>query len=168
MWPALTQISDWLRFASVAAEETEVHIRGGTPPQPSRFAYAYAWMLIAGAAKLFLGSDEEAVAWLRRSVEANRNNPTCTFLSRRRPGASRSAGGSAGCGPGWARPESHFYRASATKLVRRATIQSIWRSAERVSEGIRKAGVPEGDRESGRARGRPEVRAPPRRTNALC
>ena len=30
-------------------------------------------MTVAGAAKHLLGRDEEAVAWLRRSIEANRN-----------------------------------------------------------------------------------------------
>jgi len=35
--------------------------------------YAYLWMMVAGTAKHLLGRDEEAVAWLRRSIEANRN-----------------------------------------------------------------------------------------------
>jgi tetratricopeptide (TPR) repeat protein len=38
-----------------------------------RDAFACAWLTIAGAAKLCLREYEEAVAWLRRSIEANRN-----------------------------------------------------------------------------------------------
>ncbi len=36
---------------------------------------AYIWMTTAGSAKLHLGSYEQAVAWFRRAIEANRNNP---------------------------------------------------------------------------------------------
>jgi len=37
-------------------------------------------MRFAGVAKLHLGADAEAVAWLRQSVEANRNFPLTHFL----------------------------------------------------------------------------------------
>ena len=36
-------------------------------------------MQIVGFAKLQLGADAEAVAWLRRSIEANRNHPLAHF-----------------------------------------------------------------------------------------
>jgi Flp pilus assembly protein TadD len=36
-------------------------------------------MHYAGLAKLVLGADDEAVAWLRRSLEANRNYPLAHF-----------------------------------------------------------------------------------------
>jgi TolB-like protein len=51
--------------------ETETHINEAlrlSPHDPS----AFRWMLFAGFAKLHLGADAEAVAWLRRSIEANR------------------------------------------------------------------------------------------------
>lgn len=35
---------------------------------------AYAWRGIAGLAKLYLGSYEQAVAWSRRAIEADRNH----------------------------------------------------------------------------------------------
>ena len=35
--------------------------------------------MFAGLAKLQLGADAEAVAWLRRSIEANRNFPLAHF-----------------------------------------------------------------------------------------
>jgi tetratricopeptide (TPR) repeat protein len=37
-------------------------------------------MTFVGAAKLLLGADTEAVEWLRRSIEANRNFPAAHFF----------------------------------------------------------------------------------------
>jgi hypothetical protein len=37
------------------------------------------WCFVAGAGKLRLGSEEEAVAWLRRSVDTNRSFPGSHF-----------------------------------------------------------------------------------------
>jgi tetratricopeptide (TPR) repeat protein len=37
-------------------------------------------MYVVGLAKWCLGRDDEAVAWLRRSIEANRNWPLAHFL----------------------------------------------------------------------------------------
>jgi TolB-like protein/class 3 adenylate cyclase len=60
------------KIFSGRAEETEVHILEALRLSP-RDTLAYAWMAFAGDAKNHLGSSEEAVAWLRRSIEANRN-----------------------------------------------------------------------------------------------
>ena len=40
---------------------------------------AYTWMAFAGMAKAELGSYEQASAWYRRSIEANRNFPHTHF-----------------------------------------------------------------------------------------
>ena len=61
------------------AEETESHVLEALRLSP-RDTYAYIWMLFPGLAKLFLGRDEEAVAWLLRSIEANRNHALSHFL----------------------------------------------------------------------------------------
>jgi hypothetical protein len=37
---------------------------------------AFRWMMFVGIAKSQLGADAEAVVWLRRSIDANRNMPT--------------------------------------------------------------------------------------------
>jgi tetratricopeptide (TPR) repeat protein len=58
--------------------ETETHIRESLRLSP-RDTFAYAWMAAAGVAKLALGSDEEAVTWLQRGVEANPNYPALHF-----------------------------------------------------------------------------------------
>ena len=60
------------------AEETEGHIQEALRLSP-RDIYAYRWMLFVGIAKAQLGADAEAVNWLRRSIEANRNFPLVHF-----------------------------------------------------------------------------------------
>jgi TolB-like protein/tetratricopeptide (TPR) repeat protein len=60
------------KFISGRSEETEAHVREALRLSP-KDAFAYAWIFQAGFAKLLLGEDEEAVAWSRRSIEANSN-----------------------------------------------------------------------------------------------
>ena len=71
------------------AEETEAHIVEALRLSP-RDTMAYAWMTRAGIAKLQLGSYEQAVAWFRRAIEANRNYPLAYFLVGRRARAAWS------------------------------------------------------------------------------
>jgi len=59
-------------------EETEAHILDALRISP-RDERAWAWMLYAGTAKFHLGRDEEALAWLNRSVELNPNSPLARF-----------------------------------------------------------------------------------------
>jgi TolB-like protein/class 3 adenylate cyclase len=61
------------------AEETEAHVKEAMRLSPRDVA-VYLFFLYAGLAKLWLGANEEAVGWLRRSIEANRNNPMSHFL----------------------------------------------------------------------------------------
>ena len=60
------------------AEETEAHVAEALRLSP-RDTLAYIWMTIAGVAKIHLGSWEQAVAWFRRAIEANRNYPPAYF-----------------------------------------------------------------------------------------
>ena len=60
------------------AEETESHIAEALRLSP-RDTMAYTWMFYAGLAKSGFGSYEQAVAWFRRSIEANRNFPHTHF-----------------------------------------------------------------------------------------
>jgi TolB-like protein/Flp pilus assembly protein TadD len=62
------------KFFLGRGEETEAHIDEALRLSP-RDNNAYRWFMFVGLAKLFLGADVEAVAWLRRSIEANRNHP---------------------------------------------------------------------------------------------
>ena len=58
--------------------ETETHIREAFRLSP-RDVFGYRWLAFIGSAKLLLNEDAEALVWLRRSVEANRNYPIAHF-----------------------------------------------------------------------------------------
>jgi TolB-like protein len=60
------------------AEETEAHVAEAMRLSP-RDTLVHVWMTRAGIAKLHLGSYDRAVAWFRRSIEANRNFPISHF-----------------------------------------------------------------------------------------
>jgi TolB-like protein/class 3 adenylate cyclase len=61
------------------AEETETHVQEAIRLSP-RDTLAYLWLGAPGYANIHLGNDEEAVVWLRRSVDANRNFPLYHFI----------------------------------------------------------------------------------------
>jgi tetratricopeptide (TPR) repeat protein len=60
------------------AMETEDHVREALRLSP-RDIFANRWLLFVGIAKGQLGQGEEAVVWLRRSIEVNRNFPLAHF-----------------------------------------------------------------------------------------
>jgi TolB-like protein/Tfp pilus assembly protein PilF len=62
-----------------SAAETEAHVVEAFRLSPRDIA-AYQWMHIVGMAKLYLGADAEAAAWLRRSIDTNRNFPVSHFM----------------------------------------------------------------------------------------
>jgi TolB-like protein/class 3 adenylate cyclase len=59
--------------------ESEAHIQEAFRLSP-RDTVAFRWMHYAGIAKQVLGDDGEAVIWLRRCLEANRNYPIAHFM----------------------------------------------------------------------------------------
>ena len=79
IWPTLMVSSVWPSIFSAAARKPR-------PISTRHFASLLAisspsgGCMFAGFAKLQLGADAEAVAWLRRSIEANRNYPVAHFL----------------------------------------------------------------------------------------
>jgi TolB-like protein/class 3 adenylate cyclase len=68
----------WGKIFIGRAEETEAHIVDALRLSP-RDTMAYTWMMSAGIAQNSLGSWEQAVAWCRRAIEANRNYPRAYF-----------------------------------------------------------------------------------------
>jgi TolB-like protein/Flp pilus assembly protein TadD len=60
------------------AEEAEAHVNEALKLSPQD-SFAWSWMMRAAGAKLHLGADEEAVAWLRRSIGMNRSTPATHF-----------------------------------------------------------------------------------------
>jgi TolB-like protein/class 3 adenylate cyclase len=59
--------------------ETEAHIIEALRLSP-RDINAFGWMMCAGLGKFYLGRDDEALVWLRRSVDTNRNYPLAYFF----------------------------------------------------------------------------------------
>jgi TolB-like protein/class 3 adenylate cyclase len=125
------------------AEETEAHVAEALRLSP-RDTMAYTWMNMAGLAKLHLGSYEQAVAWLRRAIEANRNYPTVYFnlaaalAQGGRPDEARSA-----VEAGLAlNPTYTLFRARAN-FASMSDDRTFLLQLEPILQGMRKAGVPE-------------------------
>jgi TolB-like protein len=122
--------------------ETEAHIQEALRLSP-RDALAYRWMTFAGLAKAQVRAEDEAVAWLRRGIEANRNQPMLHFnlaaaLARLGELDEARAAVQAGLAlnPGFTinRFRSGTPSDNPTFLAQR----------ERIYQGMRMAGVPEG------------------------
>jgi TolB-like protein/class 3 adenylate cyclase len=122
-------------------EQTEGHINEALRLSP-RDARSFGWLQVVGAAKIHLGEDEEAVAWLRRSIEVKRNYPLSQFYLaaalalRGRPDEARlavRAGGALDSKFTITRFRAGVASDNATYLAQRG----------RVYEGMRVAGVPE-------------------------
>jgi TolB-like protein len=123
------------------AEETEAHVLEALRLSP-RDVHVYLWCMFAGAAKLYLGAEEEAVSWLRRSIEANRNFAYSHFLLAAafarfgRLPESRSA-----VRAGFSVDPSFTV---ARFRVRGASLHpNVVAQLEPILDGLRKAGVPE-------------------------
>jgi TolB-like protein/class 3 adenylate cyclase len=125
------------------AEETEAHVAEALRLSP-RDTLAYVWMTFAGIAKVRLGGWEQAVAWCRRAIEANRNHPLTYFTlavalaQLGRPDEAHSA-----IKVGLAlNPAFTISRARAT-YTPVSDDPTYLAQTDAVLEGMRKAGVPE-------------------------
>jgi tetratricopeptide (TPR) repeat protein len=130
------------RFFSGRSEETEAHIQEAFRLSP-RDIYAYLWMGFVASAKLQLNADAEAVTWLRRSIETNPNWPFSHFLlatALTLLGSLDEARAAAQAG--LALDPSFTIR----RLHERANSDNpaYLAKRERLYEGMRIAGVPEG------------------------
>jgi hypothetical protein len=100
-------------------------------------------MMFVGIAKAQLRADDEAIAWLRRGIEANRNQPMLHFhlaaaLARRGAQAEARVAAEAGLAlnPGFT---IRKYRATVA-----SDSPTYLAFRERNHEGMRMAGLPEG------------------------
>ena len=103
---------------------------------------AFRWMFYAGITKLVLGADVEAVAWLRRCLEANRNYPIAHFQLA----AALALLGSleearAAAKAGLALDPTFNIRRTRGRMSDDPTFLA---GSKRLLEGMRLAGVPEG------------------------
>jgi len=132
------------KFLTGRGTETEAQSREALRLSP-RDIYAYRWMLFVGYAKLWLGEDDEAVVWLRRALEANRNFYHAYFIlagTLAMLGELDEARTVAQAGftlnPSFT---IHHTRVDAIGVSNDSTYLA---KRERIIEGMRMAGVPEG------------------------
>jgi tetratricopeptide (TPR) repeat protein len=123
-------------------EESEAHILEALRISP-RDALAWIWMGLAGTVKIHLGRDEEALAWLNRAIEFKPNSPVTQFCLAatlahldRAEEARQAAHACLELNPSFtiARFRSQPFSDNRAYLAGR----------ERMYEGLRKAGIPEG------------------------
>ncbi len=123
--------------------ETEAHVNEALRLSP-RDTLAHTWLVWVGSAKVALNADKEAVVWLRRGLEANRNYSVAHFqLAAVLARLSEMDGARAAVQAGLA--------LDPTFTIRRYRAGNAWSDSptylagrERQCEGMRMAGVPEG------------------------
>jgi TolB-like protein/class 3 adenylate cyclase/Tfp pilus assembly protein PilF len=123
-------------------EETEPHVNEAFRLSP-RDTFAPEWLIYVGIAKAQLGADAEAVSWMRRGLDANRNYSFAYFhlgAALARLGELEQARTAVQAGlaldPNFT---IHRFRTHA-----RRDNPIFLTSGERLIEGMRLAGVPEG------------------------
>ena len=107
-----------------------------------RDTLVYIWSLFVGLAKLWQGADAEAIVWLRRSLEANRNYPGAHFnLASALALVGELDEARATVQAGLALNPSFTIRRYRTNTPSNHPVYLAGR--ERIYEGMRMAGVPE-------------------------
>jgi tetratricopeptide (TPR) repeat protein len=122
--------------------ETEAHIHEAFRLSP-RDTFAARWMVHVGLAKEQLGADAEAVSWMRRGLDANRNNSLAHFhlgAVLARLGELDQA--RATVQAGLALDPSFTIRRFRANVP--SDNPTFFAGHERLVEGMRMAGVPEG------------------------
>jgi TolB-like protein/class 3 adenylate cyclase len=130
------------KFYMGRAAETEGHILEALRLSP-RDVEAYQWTCFVGVAKLQLGSDVEAVSWLRRSTEANRNFPLAHLLLAAALGLSGALDEARTAARTGLAINSGF-TIRRLLAVQQSDNPAYLAGLERICEGLRLAGVPEG------------------------
>jgi TolB-like protein/class 3 adenylate cyclase/Flp pilus assembly protein TadD len=123
--------------------ETEAHVNEAFRLSP-RDTMAPRWMLYVGLAKAQLGADAEAVIWMRRSLDANRNFSATHFdlaAALARLGRLDEARASVNAGLAL---DPHFTIRRYRDVTYSNSDNPTYRAGrERLIEGMRLAGVPE-------------------------
>jgi TolB-like protein/class 3 adenylate cyclase len=128
------------------ASETEHHINEAFRFSP-RDILAFTWMSWVGVAKFQLNADTEAVVWLRRSLDANRNFSVAHFLlAAALVRISELDQAHAAVQAGLALDPSFTVRRFVDNTHSRGLTDPAYLAGlERIAEGMRLAGVPSGD-----------------------
>ena len=133
-------IIGWAKVLIGRGAEAEAHIQDAFRLSP-RDTGAFRWMHYAGFTKLVLGADAEAVGWLRRCLEANRNYPIAHFhlaAALALLGSLEEARDAVRAG--LALDPTFTIRRMRGRMSDDPTFRA---GSERVREGMRMAGVPE-------------------------
>jgi TolB-like protein/DNA-binding winged helix-turn-helix (wHTH) protein/Flp pilus assembly protein TadD len=123
-------------------EETEADVRAALSISP-RDKDAFAWIAYLAGAKLYLGEYEEAAAEYRRSQEYNRNHPLVYFYL----GAALALAGHIDEAKAEVREGLNRVPDFTIRSFRAGTLsdnRTYLAQRERLYDGLRKAGVPEG------------------------
>jgi tetratricopeptide (TPR) repeat protein len=142
----LAQAHGWIGLGKCfagRAEETEAHVMKAFRLSP-RDSKTYNWMAQLGVAKSYLGHDDAAVASFRRSIETNRNAAPFVhfYLAAALAHLGRQDEARAAVQAGLALvPAFTIARVRAGAATDNPTYLS---QRERLYEGMRMAGVPEG------------------------
>jgi TolB-like protein len=122
--------------------ESEAHFQQAFRLSPSDIKF-FRWTHLLGVVKLILGADTEAVEWLRRSLEANRNFPIVHFqlaAALALVGSVEEARAAALAGfaldPGFTIRRTKGLSLSSDPIFRAGS--------KRIREGMLRAGIPEG------------------------
>jgi TolB-like protein len=121
--------------------ETEAHVEQALRLSP-RDTNVFIWTMFVGIAKSLQGADAEAIVWLRRSLEANRNSIAHFYLA-----AVLANGGELDEARATAQAGLTLYPSFTIRRFRINTPSNnpmYLAGRERVYEGLRIAGVPEG------------------------
>jgi TolB-like protein/class 3 adenylate cyclase/Flp pilus assembly protein TadD len=143
--PNLAEAHGFIGLAKVfdgRAEEAEQHEKEALRLSP-RDHSAWLWTHFIGGAKMQLGSDDEAAIWFRRAIELNPNLPlTHFFLAATLAHLGKLEEARAETQVGLALDPTFTLRRHV--LGRESDNPVFVRQTERVTVGLRKAGVPEG------------------------
>ena len=124
------------------AEETEAHVNEALRLSP-RDSSAWRWLQFGGGAKLSLGADEEAVPRLRRGIEINRTFPlTHFFLAAALANLGKLDEAQAETRVGLTLDPT--FTIQRFRAGQESDNPIFLAGKERIFEGMRKAGVPEG------------------------
>ena len=125
------------------AEETEAHVAQALRLSP-RDTMANTWMMHAGFAKNQLGAWDQAAAWCRRAIEANRNHPTVWFhLSAALARLGRLDEARPAVKAGLALAPSFTVSRARVNWTAPSDDPTYLARLEPIFDGLRKAGVPE-------------------------
>jgi len=125
------------------AEETDNHIFEAMRLSP-RDTFACFWMNYAGAAKNHLECWAQAVAWFRRSIEANRNHPYAHFrLAAALAQLGRLDEARSAVKAGLALNRAFAISRARAAWTARSDDPTYLTQLEAIFEGMRQAGLPE-------------------------